>query len=186
MFHYVRSDGIIYLCMTDMDAKRRVAFAFLADIRQKFVEKYGDAIYTANAFAMNQSFAPIIKRQMVRRRRALPRRHRGAGPPHTPPQRHRRAQEYFNDPSSDSLSRVRNQLDDVKSVMVENIGVWALGGCAAPPARPNAPVISPQTRFSSEARRLSSSSTRHTSWRNPRPGSRSRAAPCGGTCGGRT
>lgn len=141
MFHYVRSDGIIYLCMTDMDAKRRVAFAFLADIRQKFVEKYGDAIYTANAFAMNQSFAPIIKRQMVRRRRALPPRRTVAGSPHRRPHRCRRAQEYFNDPSSDSLSRVRNQLDDVKSVMVENIGVWGLPPprrAAGPPRHPTA------------------------------------------------
>lgn len=70
MFHYIREDGIIYLCMTDMDAKRRIAFAFLDDIKQRFKEKYGEQIFTANAFAMNQSFAPVIRRQMVGRQGA--------------------------------------------------------------------------------------------------------------------
>lgn len=32
-----------------------------------------------------------------------------------------RPQEFYNDPSSDNLSRVRGQIDDVKSVMVQNI-----------------------------------------------------------------
>lgn len=67
MFHYTRRDGIIYLCMTDMDAKRRVAFAFLDDVRQRFVEQFGSQIRGALAFSMNQSFAPVLRSRMVRR-----------------------------------------------------------------------------------------------------------------------
>lgn len=33
MFHYVMEKGLVYLCMTDEEFPRRVAFTFLEDIK---------------------------------------------------------------------------------------------------------------------------------------------------------
>ncbi|CAM9451465.1 unnamed protein product [Phaeothamnion confervicola] len=93
-FHYVVERGITYLCMADEAARRRVPFAFLEDIRRKFVERFGDAAQTALAFSMNEEFAPVLQKQMA----------------------------YYNDdPASDRVSNVKHQIDEVKSSMVENI-----------------------------------------------------------------
>lgn len=67
MFHLLRENGILFLCMTSTDAKRRIAFAFLDDIKTKLFEQYGSTVHTAIAFAFQSSFAPVLKRQMVRR-----------------------------------------------------------------------------------------------------------------------
>lgn len=66
MFHYVVDDGLIYMCMTDEETKRRLPFAFLEDIRQRFKSAYGDRGKTAIAFAMNEDFQRVLQRQMVR------------------------------------------------------------------------------------------------------------------------
>ena len=33
VFHYQVADGITYLCMADQEGKRRIAFAFLEDVK---------------------------------------------------------------------------------------------------------------------------------------------------------
>lgn len=80
--------------------------------------------------------------------------------------------EYFNDnPAADAFGKVRGQLDDVKGVMVENIGV-----CASPhsPRRmlhPHpfpAPSSALQRRCFNEARRSSCWWTRRSSSRSLR------------------
>uniref|UniRef100_K3WXG3 V-SNARE coiled-coil homology domain-containing protein n=1 Tax=Globisporangium ultimum (strain ATCC 200006 / CBS 805.95 / DAOM BR144) TaxID=431595 RepID=K3WXG3_GLOUD len=94
IFHYIVEDQIIYLCMTDNDLKRRMPFMFLEDMKGRFKAMYGNRGQTAIAFAMNDEFQHVIRRQM----------------------------EYYNaNPDADSLTRVQQQIDDVKEVMVENI-----------------------------------------------------------------
>lgn len=94
MFHFVVSGGITYLCMADESFKRRIPFAFLEDIKNRFVSNYGDGAATANAYGMNNDFAPVLKRQL----------------------------DYFsNDPSADQLRKVKGEIEDVKQVMVTNI-----------------------------------------------------------------
>mmetsp|Transcript_37364 Transcript_37364/g.119865 ORF Transcript_37364/g.119865 Transcript_37364/m.119865 type:complete len:227 (+) Transcript_37364:126-806(+) len=95
IFHYICSDHILYLCMCDdpQSTKRRIPFNFLEDVRQRFVNMYGDASRTAIAFAMNAEFAPILQNQM----------------------------ELFNNPAADQFAQVHQKLDDVKNVMVQNI-----------------------------------------------------------------
>ena len=39
-FHYVNEDGIIILCMTDKDYKRKQAFAFLQDLKKSLIKRY--------------------------------------------------------------------------------------------------------------------------------------------------
>lgn len=92
VFHYVVEDGMTYLCMADNKSRRRVAFAFLEDAKIRFTRQYSQVLATAPAFMMNPDFAPILERQMA----------------------------YYNT-EKDDISRVKNQLDDVKNVMVENI-----------------------------------------------------------------
>ncbi|TYZ60024.1 hypothetical protein PybrP1_006599 [[Pythium] brassicae (nom. inval.)] len=95
VFHYLVEDQLIYLCMADNDdLKRRVPFMFLENMKTQFKAQYGDRGQTAIAFAMNADFQHVIRRQM----------------------------EYYNaNPDADSLTRVENQLQDVKGIMVENI-----------------------------------------------------------------
>eukprot|EP00946_MAST-07B_sp_MAST-7B-sp1_P004694 g4694.t1 len=94
VFHYVVEAGITYLCMADVELRRRLPFAFLADVKGRFQSTYGDHAHTANAFAMNEDFSPVMQRQM----------------------------NYYNDnPNADPLSKVQNQIKDVKNVAMKNI-----------------------------------------------------------------
>lgn len=97
VFHYVVEDEITYLCMAENTArsKQRIPFAFLEDIKERFKSQYGARrAKTAIAFAMNQEFSRILQKQM----------------------------DYYNDnPNSDNITRVRDQLENVKEVMVQNI-----------------------------------------------------------------
>ena len=46
--------------MADEDFTRRVPFMFLENIRQLFLERYGDRARTAIAFAMNEEFSRVL------------------------------------------------------------------------------------------------------------------------------
>ena len=96
VFHYIGCDGVLFLCMCDdpqATSKRRLPFAFLEDIRQRFHVTYGEAAHTAIAFAMNEDFGRVLQRQM----------------------------DFYNGPSADQFAQVSRKLDDVKGVMVQNI-----------------------------------------------------------------
>lgn len=94
VFHYIVEGGITFLCMADVELRRRLPFAFLADVKSRFETTYGDHMQTANAFAMNEDFSPVLQRQMT----------------------------FYNDnPNSDPLSKVQNQIKDVKNVAMKNI-----------------------------------------------------------------
>lgn len=92
-FHYVVEAGITYLCMSSEMVKRRIPFAFLDDIKTKFQRQYGNSVDTAMPFSLNESFSPILRRQI----------------------------EHFNDPTTDKISNMKNELSDIKGVMVNNI-----------------------------------------------------------------
>ena len=93
VFHYMVEDGLTYLCLADEQQKRRIPFLFLADVREKFVAAYGSRAKTAIAYAMPE-FARTLADRMT----------------------------YFNDnPAADSFGKVKDQLAEVKDVMVENI-----------------------------------------------------------------
>lgn len=95
VFHYIVTDGIVYMCMCDdpQDGKRRLPFSFLEDIKNRFVASYGDAAQTAIAFAMNEEFGRTLQKQM----------------------------EFFNGPNADQFTAVNQKMEDVKNVMVQNI-----------------------------------------------------------------
>jgi hypothetical protein len=66
LFHYVSENGLVYLCMADEAFGRRVPFNFLEDISKRFKTTYGDRGRTAMAYSLNDEFARVLARQMVR------------------------------------------------------------------------------------------------------------------------
>jgi vesicle-associated membrane protein 7 len=83
MFHILQSDGLVFLAMSDSGFERRIAYAFLEEIKtrylsippersravfnwRRFLRSYGDIGQTAAAYAMNKSFSRVLKEQMVR------------------------------------------------------------------------------------------------------------------------
>lgn len=93
VFHYVVENKITFLCMADEGSKRRVPFAFLDDVKNRFFATYGDRGQTAIAFGMNEDFGRTLRKQL----------------------------DFFNGPQADQFSSVQKKLDDVKNVMVQNI-----------------------------------------------------------------
>lgn len=100
-------------------------------MQTRFKGTYGDRGQTAIAFAMNDEFQHEIRRMMVglhvgRARRQATGTHERSNDA--------AVQDYYNaNPDADSLTRVQQQLDDVKDVMVENIGapLSVVGGLSA-------------------------------------------------------
>ena len=65
-FHYIVTQGLTFLVMSEETYSRRNAFAFLEDICDRFMAMFPAAqIQSANAFAMNNDFAPVLSNQMV-------------------------------------------------------------------------------------------------------------------------
>jgi vesicle-associated membrane protein 7 len=82
--------------MSDEQHRHRIPFAFLSEIQTLFTQKYGlDIPQRAIAFSLNEEFSKVIQDRM----------------------------DYYNTAGSnvDSISAVKNQIEDVKDVMVQNI-----------------------------------------------------------------
>ena len=95
VFHYVVAHGITYMCMADTDFGRGVPFAFLDDITRRWSTTYGERGQTALAYGMNEDFSRVLHRQM----------------------------DFFsrNLGEADRVHRVQGEIDEVRTVMVENI-----------------------------------------------------------------
>ncbi|KAL1931017.1 hypothetical protein VTP01DRAFT_10154 [Rhizomucor pusillus] len=94
LFHYICEDGITYMCMADDSFGRRIPFAFLQDLKDKFLGTYSKqrALHSP-PYGLNE-FSRVIAKQM----------------------------EYFsNNPNSDRLKQVHGEIEQVKDVMVHNI-----------------------------------------------------------------
>ena len=94
IFHVKRTDGLTVLCMADDTAGRRIPFAFLEDIHQRFVRTYGRAVHSANAYGMNDEFSRVLSQQL---------------------------EYYSNDPNADRINRLKGEMRQVRNVMIENI-----------------------------------------------------------------
>mmetsp|Transcript_11558 Transcript_11558/g.17770 ORF Transcript_11558/g.17770 Transcript_11558/m.17770 type:complete len:183 (+) Transcript_11558:268-816(+) len=97
-FHYIVEAGICFLCMSDEPNKHRVPYAFLTDMKEQFVAKFGtETPQTAIAFSLNDQFCNIIAERM----------------------------EFYNSDSADltvdNIGGVKAQIEEVKGVMVQNI-----------------------------------------------------------------
>jgi vesicle-associated membrane protein 7 len=97
-FHYIVEGGICYLCMSDEVSKHRIPYAFLQDMKDRFVARYGlDAPLLGIAFSYNEEFSKVLDERMA----------------------------FYNSGAAeagiDNIGAVKSQIEDVKSVMVQNI-----------------------------------------------------------------
>jgi vesicle-associated membrane protein 7 len=94
LFHYICEDGLTYMCMADDAFERRISFAFLQDIKEKFLAKYSkERANTALPYGMGE-FAKVIEKQM---------------------------DYYSNNPNVDKIKKVHGEVEQVKDVMALNI-----------------------------------------------------------------
>jgi len=93
IFHYMVSDHLIYLCMTDENFSRVAAFEFLAEIQQKFTNSFGERAKSAFAYAYNADFGPSLLRMMKK----------------------------YNSSNNDPVAKIREDVDQVKNVMIQNV-----------------------------------------------------------------
>nr|GMD44085.1 vesicle-associated membrane protein 711 [Ipomoea batatas] len=95
IFHVKRTDGLTVLCMADDVAGRRIPFAFLEDIHQRFVKTFGRAVLSAQAYAMNNEFSRVLSQQI---------------------------EYYSNDPNADRINRIKGEMSQAARMsLIENI-----------------------------------------------------------------
>ncbi|KAF9314543.1 hypothetical protein BG003_004091 [Podila horticola] len=95
LFHYICEDGLTYMCMADDSFGRRIPFAFLQDMKERFLADYSRerALSSVVPYGMNE-FSKTIAKQM----------------------------EYFStNPNADRIKQVQGEIEQVKDVMVHNI-----------------------------------------------------------------
>ncbi|KAK2380072.1 hypothetical protein P8452_36388 [Trifolium repens] len=94
IFHILRSDTLTYLCMANDTFGRRIPFSYLEDIQMRFMKNYSKVANYAPAYAMNDEFSRVLHQQM----------------------------EFFSsNPSVDTLNRVRGEVGEIRTIMVDNI-----------------------------------------------------------------
>ena len=98
LFHYVRENGIVYYAITEDDYERSRAFQFLGEVKKKFQTNYGDLAQTALPYAMDNDFSRILAAQMQKYSRPV-----------------------MEEPEASKVDQVRDQLDELKGIMVKNI-----------------------------------------------------------------
>ena len=93
------------MCMSDVLNKHRIPYAFLQDMKDRFLAEYGsEAPLQAIAFSYNEEFSPVIAERM----------------------------NFYNSGDAelgiDNIGAVKSQIEDVKNVMVQNIEKVRLTG----------------------------------------------------------
>lgn len=98
VIHYRVENEIIYLCMADKDAQHRIAFAFLDEVMKRFKEKF-------STDGRKYPFVKDLSKDTCSKFNATM----------------SEQLKIYNDPNTDKLRKVRQQVEDVKVVMLENI-----------------------------------------------------------------
>eukprot|EP01125_Pyxidicula_operculata_P000667 TRINITY_DN1064_c1_g1_i1.p1 TRINITY_DN1064_c1_g1~~TRINITY_DN1064_c1_g1_i1.p1 ORF type:complete len:131 (-),score=9.83 TRINITY_DN1064_c1_g1_i1:105-497(-) len=74
-FHIVVDGGLIYLCMADSSFQSRRAYAYLMDIKTKFLSKFGESWQNAIALQFDAQFSRILQQSAVCKIKTLLHRH---------------------------------------------------------------------------------------------------------------
>jgi len=65
MFHYINENNVTYLCLAGSAFKLDLAYQYLEDLKDRFLNKYDeDVIHTSIAYALN-SFKVVLKERVV-------------------------------------------------------------------------------------------------------------------------
>lgn len=104
------------MCMADDSFGRRIPFAFLQDMKDKFLSSYGrERAIQAPPYGLNE-FSRVMAKQMVKFCCCVILFLMTYDPTFS--------QEYFSsNPNSDRLKQVHGEIEQVKDVMVHNIGI---------------------------------------------------------------
>ncbi|CAL0329021.1 unnamed protein product [Lupinus luteus] len=94
IFHILRSDGLTFLCMANDTFGRRIPFSYLEDTQMRFMKNYGRVANYAPAYAMNDEFSRVLHQQM---------------------------EVFSSNHSTDTLNRVRGEVGEIHTIMVDNI-----------------------------------------------------------------
>lgn len=97
LFHYICENRLIYMCITDDEFERSRAFLFLNEIKRRFQASYASSAEHAIAYAMNSEFARVLANEM---------------------------KHYSESHDVDTISKVHGELDELKNIMVKNIGMF--------------------------------------------------------------
>lgn len=96
-FHVIVDDGLVYLCMADEDFGKRQPYAFLEEIKRRFVNSsLKQRAISAHAYEFRRDFGQVLASQMS----------------------------LYSDPGydeSDQITKVRKEVNEVKDVMTQNI-----------------------------------------------------------------
>ena len=97
-FHFLLEPnvGLIYTVMADADTSRRIAFAYLENIRETFRERFTLGFVQRSAqlqLSLESQFRPTLRDSLDR----------------------------FNDPNADQIATVKKQIADIQEIMTENI-----------------------------------------------------------------
>ena len=65
MFHCQVKNGLTFMCMTDANAQKKIAFAFLDDIARRWSTMYGSSNIAISHFSKQQQFGPVLEAQIV-------------------------------------------------------------------------------------------------------------------------
>ncbi|XP_037677976.1 vesicle-associated membrane protein 7 isoform X3 [Choloepus didactylus] len=95
LFHYICQDRIVYLCITNDDFERSRAFNFLNEIKKRFQTTYGSRAQTALPYAMNSEFSSVLAAQL---------------------------KHHSENKGLDKVMETQAQVDELKGIMVRNIG----------------------------------------------------------------
>ena len=98
VFHVMakRGEAVRYLVVANSELGRRIPFAFLEDIQSRFRKMYSEEqLAVALAYAYNNEFGRVLRQQM----------------------------EFYtsDNPKADAINRVKEEISQVKNVMVQNI-----------------------------------------------------------------
>jgi len=92
-FHIMIHKGLIFLCCAGEKVEQQRAFAFLADMKKKFVSQFKAEWKEAGEHEFDKEFAPYMEKQA----------------------------KYFSDPASAKITAVQNELEETRGVLLENI-----------------------------------------------------------------
>ena len=96
VFHVLVRGGLNFVVVAGSELGRRIPFAFLEDVYTRFRKTYTeDQVLSALAYAYKNEFGRVLRQQM----------------------------EFFksDNPEADNINRVKEEINQVKNVMVQNI-----------------------------------------------------------------
>ena len=97
VLHILTEQGLVFLCVADESYGRRKSFAYLEDMKNRFITSYGSrALSCKKKRKFDSAFGPILQKQM---------------------------DWYSTNPEADKMLQIKREMDNVKQVMGKNVEI---------------------------------------------------------------